>query len=174
MRAAAGKIPSGYAEVSGEPVSLIKNTPAGKLGLVLFPRGSGPYYQPTLEQQAAVLRAATDLKPKVSLVMGISPWGQASEQEFLPKARGIFSCILGGGPGPAFAQAFPSGDTSLLWARSDMNGRAVLELSLLQMPVSGTSAAWLDGVTFTSHLVILGPRYPSDPAMETLVGKVLP
>ncbi len=168
MRGAAKAVPSGYSEVGTDPVSLVLPTAAGKIGLVLFPRGDGPKDAPTPEQQKRVLAAAAALRPSAALIIGVSPWGFEAERDFLPLAQGVFSCLLGGGDGPGFAKSLQSQSPGVLWARSDSKGRSVTEITLLQRP--GDGFRWTEGTSFNARLIDLKPNVaPPDRTMEALI-----
>jgi hypothetical protein len=167
MRNAAKAIPPGYNEVGDAPVSLTLPTAAGTVGLVLFPRGTGSRNAPTPKQQERVLAAAAALRPSVALVIGVSPWGYEAERDFLPRAQGVFSCLLGGGDGPGFSQSLQSKSPGVLWARSDAKGRCITEITLLLRPDG--ELQWKDGTTFRARLVDLKPSIMPDRAMEDLI-----
>ena len=175
LKESAGKTPPGYLEVGAEPLAHIVNTRIGKVGVLLFPQGPIPGRAPTPEQEQSVLAAGRALQAKTSLVLGVSPWGLVGEKKFLPKAQGIFACILGGGEGVGFAQSLTDQTPGVLWLRPDAKGRAVNILELLEMPQfspskSGASPKWIEGVTFRASLEFLDDAFPSDPAMQKTIG----
>lgn len=169
MQKAAGATPHGYIEVSDKPVSRIVDSRAGKIGIVLFPEGKEPGQGPTREQEQMVLTEGKSLKEKVRLVIGISPWGYVGERDFIPKAKGIFGCILGGGEGVGFSHSLQE-NPGVLWIRPDNQGRAVNILELLELPVLGESPRWKENTTFRAFLEFLDESFPSDPQMLRIVG----
>ena len=167
---ATGKIPPGYQLVNSQPISRIVSTAIGKIGIVLFPQGPTPGKAPSPEQEQKVLEAGRALQSQTRFVIGVSPWGLLGEKNFLPKAQGVFACILGGGEGVAFAQSVDTQTPGILWARPDSQGRAVNVLEILEISKPGAAQQWIEGVSFRANLLFLGNSYPPDPAMERIVG----
>ena len=165
----AGKTPVGFHRVESTPVSRIISTRIGKIGVVLFPEGLIPGQGPTPEQEASVLAAGRALQEKTVFVLGVSPWGVSGEKKFLPKASGVFACVLGGGEGVGFAQSL-SDAPGVLWLRPDGKGRAVNVVEILQIPQKNTPMQWTEDVTFRAALQFLDDSFPSDPAVLKLVG----
>ncbi len=183
MKQSSGKIPPGYQVVNAEPVSSLVDTRIGKIGILLFPEGPVPGKAPTPAQEQSVLAAGRALQSQAALVVGVSPWGLVGEKNFLPKAQGIFDCILGGGEGVGFAQSLSEKSPDVLWLRPDGKGRAVNVVEILRVPERGTpkpvkpakaASAWIDGVTFRASLEFLDNAFPPDPAMQKLVGNPAP
>ena len=168
LKEKAGKNPPGYHEVNADPLTRILSTSVGKIGLVFFPQGPVPGRAPTAEQEKKVLAAGRSLQSRTVMVIGVSPWGAIGEKRFLPKAQGVFACILGGGEGVAFAQSLEQGP-DLLWLRPDSQGRAVNVVELLELPKAGAHK-WRENITFRASLEFLDASFPSDPAMRKLVG----
>lgn len=170
LRKAAGAIPAGYHEVNAEPVVRVLNTPAGAVGIVLFPEGPTPGKGPTPDLEQKVLAAGRTLRERTLAVLGVSPWGYVGERDFLPKAEGVFTCILGSGEGVAFSHSLSEKNPGILWLRPDGQGRAVNILEFLQLPVPGSAMRWREGVTFNARLDFLGGAYPPDPKMAKIIG----
>ena len=178
MKASAGKIPPGYQVVDADPVSRIIDTRLGKVGVLLFPQGPVPGRAPTPAQEQKVLAVGRALRAQTVLLLGVSPWGLAGEKQFLPKARGVFDCILGGGEGVGFAQSLSEKSPGVLWLRPDGKGRAVNIVEILEAPnrnarpqaQSGIDPVWIEGRTFRAELEFLDSSFPSDPAMRNVIG----
>lgn len=166
----AGNTPHGYSLMGKEPVSKVLETALGDVGLVLFPEGPAPWKGPTPEQEKAVLAAGKALRGRCVLVLGISPWGYVGERDFLPKARNVFSCILGGGEGVGFGFSVPEKTPEVLWLRPDSQGRAVNVLEILLQPEKGAHYAWREGKSFEAWLQFLDDDFPPDAAMLRIVG----
>lgn len=164
-----GGLPSGFELVEAAPVSRVLQSPLGPIGLVLFPEGPTPGKSPTPEQRALVLEAGRKLAPNCVLVIGISPWGYVGERDFLPEARGVFSCIFGGGEGVGFGFSVPEKSPDVLWLRPDSQGRAVNVLELFALPAKG--APWKEGQHFEAWLEFLDDSFRADPAMLNIVGQ---
>ncbi|MDR2668704.1 MAG: hypothetical protein LBC14_01965 [Desulfovibrio sp.] len=166
---AAGGIPAGYLEISGEPRDKIVRTPAGPVGIVFFPEGPVPGKAPTPDQERQVLEKGRTLRGQVPLLLGISPWGLVAEKNFLPKAGGIFDCILGGGEGVGFGFSLAEKVPGLIWLRPDGKGRAVNVLELNSMPGGKTPFVWEEGRTFNARLDFMGESVPADKAALELI-----
>lgn len=168
----AGATPPGFHVVQSTPVSRLIPSPAGPIGVVFFPHGQGEAGIPTETQIKSVLAAGTALRAKAVLLIGVSPWGYDAEKSFLRQGEGIFHLLLGGGDGMPFAQAIATECPSILWSRPDSMGRAITDISLLELPPSATSggrAQWLEGISFKARLVFLDDSYPSDPQMRQIL-----
>ena len=171
MREHTGKLPGAFITVEKKPVVRLLKSPMGMIGVVLFPEGPVPGKGPTSDQEQAVLQAGRELGKKAILVLGISPWGYVGERDFLPKARGIFSCLFGGGEGVALAHSLSDKYPSVLWLRPDTQGRAVNRLEIYFPPALGES--WVENTHFKASLEFLGKEFPDDPTMLSIIGRPL-
>ncbi|MDR1686746.1 MAG: hypothetical protein LBR82_10005 [Desulfovibrio sp.] len=169
LKTAGAGIPAGYVEIDREPRDKILQSPAGPVGIVFFPEGPVPGKGPTPEQERQVLERGKKLRGQVPLLLGVSPWGLVAEKSFLPKAGGIFDCILGGGEGVGFAFSLAEKIPGLIWLRPDGKGRAVNVLELNRMPDGKTPFAWEEGRTFNARLDFMGERVPADKAALELI-----
>ena len=167
----AGKIPPGFQKVASEPVSTILSTPHGKVGIVLFPKGTENNGLPSEAQIQAVLDTGKSLRDKASLIIGISPWGNVGEYRFIPKADGIYSILFGGGNGLSYTYSTEFSTSSLLWVRSEFQGRAVNFLDIYEMPAPGHLPSWQEGISFIAGQTFLFLRLPPDQGMEKAIGK---
>ena len=107
----------------------------------------------------------------------MSPWGLVGEKKFLPKAQGVFDCILGGGEGVGFAQSLSDQSSGVLWLRPDGKGRTVNVVDILETPKRNPQSGalkWVDGVNFRAALEFLDSSCPPDPAMQKLIGNPAP
>jgi len=170
MRDNAGDIPRGFIEVGSEPVVRLLDSPVGTLGFVLFPEGPEPGRSPAPKQINAAVTAGKSLKNKAVMVVGISPWGYVGERDFLPKAKGVFDCILGSGEGVGFPGTVPQKTPGVLWIRPDGAGRAVNILELYFKPQPGQAIQWIERKTFGASLEFLDNTCPSDPAVLRVIG----
>jgi hypothetical protein len=165
----AGGPPAGYLVVGGEPRDRILRTPAGPVGIVFFPEGPVPGKGPTPDQERRVLERGGKLRGQVLLLLGVSPWGLVAEKSFLPKAGGIFDCILGGGEGVGFGFSLAEKVPGLIWLRPDGRGRAVNVLELNTMPDGKKPFVWEEGRTFNARLDFMGEGVPADKAALELI-----
>ncbi|MDR3176823.1 MAG: hypothetical protein LBU06_09890 [Desulfovibrio sp.] len=170
LRGETGRIPPGYLVSEGKSVSRLLNTRAGSVGVVFFPEGPVPGKGPGPGQESEVLAAGKALREKAALLVGVSPWGAAAEKKFLPKAQGVFDCILGGGEGIGFDFIFAEGSSSPIWIRPDVKGRAVNVLEIYLPPLAGSSFVWSEGKTYNAWLDFMGEGVPVHRAALELIG----
>ena len=168
-----GNVPPGFLTVDAAPISRMVETAAGTIGVVLFPEGPVPGKEPTAKQEEAVLSAARSMQGRVRLILGISPWGFVGERNFLPKAEGVFNCILGSGEGVGFPYTISTKNPGVLWIRPDGSGRAINVVELYALPEPGQSQQWIERKTFHAGLEFLDAKCPSDPGMLRLLGTPL-
>lgn len=168
----AGGLPFGYQEVAEKPVTRLVDTPVGAVGIVFFPEGPLAGKAPTAEQEQMVLEAGRSLADRAMLVIGVSPWGSIGEKAFIPKAQGVFSCLLGSGEGISFPVHSLAEAPGVLWVRPDSKGRAVNILELYALPAQGQTPDWRKDENFKASLVYLDQSYPPDPAMLDIIGRV--
>lgn len=170
LKKAAGGIPPRFAEMRAKPVSRTIDTVIGPVGVVLFPEGPAPGKGPGPGQEEAVLAAAKALQKTCVMVVGISPWGSVAERAFLPKAQGVFTCLLGGGEGVAFSSSSVNTAPGVIWSRPDPQGRAVNMIEFYTLPQKNGAFTAKEGVSFASHLQFLDASCPSLPSMQRLIG----
>lgn len=171
LKSAAGGIPPNFLTVTNEPLTIIKSTSSGKVGLILFPHGEERFHLPSDRQKEAVLEAGKKIMSQVSLVIGISPWGNTAEERFILQADEIFSILLGGGPGLGFSYSFDHSTQKLLWVRPENQGRAVNIIEIMELPPPGISSLWVEGVSFNARQVFLKPSIPFDPTVIKITGE---
>ncbi len=171
LKKTVGDIPAGFSIVDDDPRSVTLKTKAGEIAILFFPVGENPGRTPSEDQYEEVLKAGRKLKFSADLVIGISPWGMKAEHDFLTRAQGVFDCLLGGGEGPAFAQSINGVAPGVLWARSDVSGRAINVITIQELPPHGQPGNWLEGVTFKASLTYLEAKQTPDQGMVGIVGQ---
>lgn len=140
--------------------------PGGTIGVVFFPMLKNPKAQPGDDVIQKIDKEVAKLRPTVSLVVCVSPWGVESEAYFLEKAKTVPDVLLGSGPGVGFS-AKPSAGGRALWMHTYNKGKAIYSLDVLQWPTA-KGFKWELGSSFTSQAMILDDTYPAAPAMESL------
>ncbi len=175
--AGSGGAPRGFTKVGQEPLVLVLERGGRKIGLVFFAappavENSPPALIENIFSQA--IKAGKKIKPSVGLLIGVSPWGQRLEDDFLARGNGLFDILLGGGDGIGFPAYVRKEAPQLLWARSDINGRAVTVLDLFAWPEplapgAPASADWVEGVTFKSTQPVLSQSLPPDSEISPLL-----
>ena len=170
LRGATDSLPTGYIEVTQKPITQILESKAGAIGVVLFPEGKIPGQGPTPEQIREVIAAANNIRGKVRLLVGVSPWGYVAERNFIAKEGGdIFGCIMGGGEGVGFSHSLQE-NPNVLWLRPDSQGRAVNILEILELPALGEAPRWKENTSFRAFLEFLDESIPSEPQMNAIIG----
>lgn len=147
-----------------EPVSVVLDTPGGKVGVVIFPEAKKAGETPGEDIMRAVSKAAKELRPRVKLVIGVSPWGVAAENDFLDQIKPDLDVLLGSGDGVGFSAKGANGNRTL-WMHSYTKGRALYVLNLLEWPGEKNSK-WESGKNFATQAIILEDNYAPDPEME--------
>lgn len=167
------KIPEGFVLVEDKPISASYDLPQGRISVVLFPAGKGKHGSPTPEQIQSILDAGKELKTSSSLLIGISPWGNVAEYRFLEQAEGIYSILFGGGSGLGGPYVVDHSSESLLWIRSESHGRAINVLDIMEMPLPGHKASWVEGISFNAKQIFLYLKLPPDPKFDEAIGRSL-
>lgn len=166
----ANALPKGFTTVRDKPLTKIIDIPTGKVGIVLFPRGTDINHAPSKQQLTDVLNAGQALRGKVNLIVGISPWGNVAEYRFLQDATGVYHLLFGGGGGLGGPYEPEHSTEKLLWIRSESHGRAVNTLDIIEMPRPNQEATWIEGLTFNAAQIFLYLKLPPDPTMEQAIG----
>ncbi len=92
------------------------------------------------------------------------------EKAFLPKAEGVFNCILGSGEGVGIPGSALQTVPGVLWVRPDGAGRAVNIVELYLQPKAGRKILWRERENFSANLEFLDQDCPEDPAMRRIIG----
>lgn len=118
------------------------------------------------EGQEAAPAGGKGAQRQPALVIGLSPWGFRAELASLPRLEGVFHMVLGAGSGAPLVAEAPSSAPSVLWSRADVDGRSLIVLDLLRLPVNGSwdpvSSAW-------AREIAIQPPLPTDPLTEEIL-----
>jgi len=149
-------------------------TPGGPVGVVLFPPLPPGAEAPPEAMAQDVIRQARELAAQVRLVVGLSPWGELAEDQFLRAAGPVLDILLGAGPGPGVAGRFtPDGKT--FWARSYGLGKALHAIRIAAWPERNPGWQWVRDENIRLDFKGLTEAFAADPAMQTLLdGFALP
>jgi hypothetical protein len=164
--AALGRVaPKGWhSPLDKEPVSVVLDTPGGKVGVVIFPEAKKAGETPGEDVMRAVSKAAKELRAQAKLVIGVSPWGVHGESEFLEQTKPDLDVLLGTGEGVGFS-AKPANGNRTLWMHSYTKGRALYSLDLLDWP-GEKNFKWDTGKNYATQAIILEDNFVPDPEME--------
>lgn len=163
-------LPDSFVTVGEEPVGRLIEYGQHIVGLVFFTDPRDPSPEAMAKAQRMALDKGRELYGQATLVIGISPWGTAAEQEFTDKAGDVFHVILGGGKGMGFPYALPAQEFPTLWCRPDSSGRSLNMLRIYQWPESGFWR-WKAGLNFEGSLSPLGANIPEDPHISSILPK---
>lgn len=166
LASADAPIPAGFTVLGPAPQTKVVKVAGTTVGIVFFPP------PPDLTKSAppaigeAVAKAASELRPSVRLVIGLSGLGMPDEEAFLAAHPDALDVLLGSGisAGTA-ARVAPQGKT--LWSRAYTRGKTVNRLDLLALP-EGAAFAWTPGGNFKADVVNLDEAYPADPEIKKL------
>ena len=142
-----------------------------RIGLVYFPDWKPAGSVPDQARVAQVIQAAEKLRPRVQLVIGVSPWGYEAEHALLGTLAPAFDVLLGGGLGKGVSGRVEA-DGSIVWARSHIKGRSVQILRILAWPMG--EHPWVQEKTVSSELKILDAQIPEDPEMSHFMTTAFP
>jgi hypothetical protein len=159
-------LPGGAVQLDQTPTTRVVTIGGKAVGLVFFPMpkdASAPVSDKLMEVTA---KAATELRGKAALVVGISPWGALDEEAFINSRAGAVDILLGSGGGSGFASR-TSKDGKTLWTRAYIKGKTVNRLDLLALP-GQPGFVWKVGENFMAKVDPLDEAFPQDPAIEQL------
>lgn len=101
------------------------------------------------------------------LVIGISPWGFQNEAEALPQLASVFHILLGAGSGAPIVADAPEHAPTILWSRSDIDGKGLIVLDILKLPL--VTEPWNPMQSAWAHEIPLVAPLPEDPEIEKLL-----
>ena len=158
--------PKGATVLDAAPATRILNIGGKAVGIVLFPMPKDVSAPVPDKLMDATAKAASELRGKVALVVGVSPWGALDEEAFINSRAGAVDVLLGSGGGSGFPSR-TSKDGKTLWTRAYIKGKTINRLDLAALP--GTSGfTWKIGDNFTAKVQPLDEAFPQDAAIEAL------
>lgn len=159
-------LPKGATVLDQTPSTRIVTVGGKAVGLVFFPMPrdiSAPVPEKLMDQTA---KAASELRGKTALVVGVSPWGAIDEETFINTKSGAVDVLLGSGAGSGFSSR-TSKDGKTLWTRAYIKGKTVNRLDLLGLP-GQPGFAWKVNENFTAKSDPLDENVPQDAAVQQL------
>jgi hypothetical protein len=160
-------LPKSALVLGNAPVTRVVTVGGQAVGLLYFPMPKDISAAVPDKLMEATARAASELRGKVALVVGISPWGAIDEEAFINTRSGVVDVLLGSGGGSGFASR-TSKDGRTLWTRAYIKGKTVNRLDLLALP-GKPGFAWKIGENFTAKVDPLDENFPQDTAVEALL-----
>jgi len=160
-------LPKGAALLGDAPATAIVNVSGKQVGLVFFPMPKDISAAVPDKLMDAAAKAAGELRGKVALVVGVSPWGALDEEAFINAKSGAVDVLLGSGGGSGFASR-TSKDGRTLWTRAYIKGKTINRLDLAALP-GAPGFAWKIGENFTAKVDPLDENFPQDPAVEAIL-----
>lgn len=158
--------PKGATVLDAAPATKVIAVGGKNVGVVYFPMPKDVSAPVPDKLMDATAKAAAELRGKVALVVGVSPWGALDEEAFINTRSGAVDVLLGSGGGSGFASR-ASKDGKTLWTRAYIKGKTMNRLDLLALP-GAPGFAWKIGENFTAKVQPLDEAYPQDPAVEAL------
>lgn len=149
------RLPEGWRALGDAPEVVRLVAGELRLGVVLFPESS----KPGGSLQAEVAAAAQALHGDVDLVVGVSPWGEDAEKEFLTSNGAVFDLLLGAGRGRGSGMRLAAGGQTL-WLRPVFDGWGVARLDILAKP--GPEGGWREGQDYTFVVQWLDDKVAED------------
>ncbi len=139
-----------------------------KVALLLFPAlAPGLKSAPQVVGQA-VADKALSLRERADLVIGISPWGVAAEEDFLVSRGHTVDILLGAGPGPGFL-ARPMAQDAVLWIRAYAQGKTVHQVTIKSLPRRTPDWKWVRDQNVAVLLQSLTETITNDSDMDALL-----
>jgi hypothetical protein len=130
-----------------------------------LPKGAKDVPQNLIHQ---VENAVHGLRGTVKLIVAMSPWGYAQEQELL-KAKGpLPDVLLGSGPGIGLVGTLANGSKTA-WVRSFAQGKSVLRIEVLAWPDEISTFKWTEEQNIRMTLFGLTDQYQENPQLLTLM-----
>lgn len=129
------------------------------------PKGARALPQNLIHQ---VENAVQGLRGKVRLIVAMSSWGYALEQELLKSQGPHPDVLLGSGQGIGLAGMIVGGGRTV-WMRSFSQGKALSSIEVLAWPDENSTFKWTEGKNIRMTLFGLTDQYQEDPAMLTLM-----
>lgn len=137
----------------------------GLLVLPELPRGARGLPQNLIHE---IEHAVRELRGTAQIVVAMSPWGYAREQELLKANGPLPHVLLGSGPGVGVAGMLADGGKTA-WMRSYPEGKAVLCLEVLDLPLGNPTFKWTEGKNVRMTLNGLTDQYTEDQQMLMLM-----
>lgn len=156
---AEAKVDPAWQTLDESPRVVAKKVKDGQLAFILFPplRKLTPSVVTTLCDMATDLRASG----QYNLIIGVSPWGQAMEAEFIEAQGKTFDIVLGSGEGPSY-QGLYLQDGAVLWVRPSAKGKGVNTIDIPTLPKAGEKTVWTPGISISTSLQPLNDSVASD------------
>lgn len=120
---------------------------------------------------AEIAAAVQSLRATTKLVVAMSPWGYAFEQELLQGSGPLPDVLLGSGPGLGLVGQMAAGGRTA-WIRSFAQGKSVTRIEILAWPEHNSTFKWTEEQNIRMTLFGLTDHYQEDPQMLTLMQTV--
>lgn len=161
-------LPSSAVAVTDKYSVSVMERDGSRIGVVVLPEAKEPWRSPVLKQLSDL---SAQLRPKVDLVVAISPWGEKVEEQFLKEAGPLFDVLLGSGEGfPGLHRMSPDGRT--LWLRPPALGKVISLVHVKQWPVY--TDGQLKAGEYAIDQFLLGETLEDDPQVAELLDHATP
>lgn len=130
-----------------------------------LPKGARAVPQNLIHQ---VENAVHGLRGTVKLIVAMSPWGYAQEQELLNAQGPLPDILLGSGPGIGLVGTLANGGKTA-WVRSFTQGKSFLRIEVLAWPEENSTFKWTEEKNIRMTLFGLTDQYQENPQLLTLM-----
>lgn len=142
---------------------------AHRIGVILLPPLPAAATDLPRELVRQFADAVRRLRASTRLVVAMSPWGYAGEQELLKTSGPLPDVLLGSGPGIGLTGSIAAGGKTL-WIRSFAQGKSMSRLDILAWPDHGDpNFKWTEQQNVRMTLVGLTDQYQEDPQVLSLM-----
>ncbi len=159
-----------WAMTPGKVATRTLNRQGLSIGLVFFPEQEKPGERPSDKGMGDVQAEALRLRPKVDVVIGVSPWGAEAEQVFLDRfsIAPAFDVLLGGGLGQGNRGKLAAGGATA-WLRPYTKGKSVHVVRLENIPKRQPQAHAKSEADVRFEVIALDEKITADRAMDLLL-----
>ena len=137
-----------------------------KLGILIFPELNKNSNGKTKGIHKEIVKKARELRPRVNLLIGISPWGNFPEDKFLTNNPPVLDILLGSGSGPHMTGKFLQ-DKKTVWVRPLSKGKTISQITIPCWPKKNTNHVWKPNKNITTNLILLKGDIPADPKISS-------
>ncbi|MGE4265667.1 MAG: hypothetical protein AB7E46_14480 [Desulfovibrio sp.] len=159
-----------WAMTPGKVATRTLNRQGLSIGLVFFPEQGKPGERPPDKDMEDVQAEALRLRPKVDVVIGVSPWGAEAEQIFLDRfsTAPAFDVLLGGGFGQGNRGKLAAGGATA-WLRPYTKGKAVHVVRVFSTLKRQPQAQAKSEADVRFEVIALDEKITADRAMDLLL-----
>jgi hypothetical protein len=139
-----------------------------RVGVLILPplAASARNVPPALAAEIAA--AVQKLRATTKIVVAMSPWGYAMEQEYLQGQGPLPDVLLGSGPGLGLTGQLAAGGRTA-WIRSFAQGKSISRIEIFAWPERSSTFKWTEEQNIRMTIFGLTDAYQEDPRMLSLM-----